>query len=40
MKRQKSFQNEDQAALYLVPTPIGNMQEISPRVLETLKMPM
>ncbi|WP_286146564.1 16S rRNA (cytidine(1402)-2'-O)-methyltransferase [Ileibacterium valens] len=37
MKRQKSFQNEDQSALYLVPTPIGNMQEISPRVLETLK---
>lgn len=37
MKRQKSFQNEEGAALYLVPTPIGNLQEVSPRVLQTLQ---
>lgn len=37
MKRQKSFQNEDGAALYLVPTPIGNVQEVSPRILQTLE---
>ncbi len=36
VKRQKSFQNEEKAALYLVPTPIGNVQEFSPRALETL----
>lgn len=37
MKRQKSFQNEDQAALYLVPTPIGNLKEVSERILKTLE---
>lgn len=38
MNRQKSFQNEQGAALYLVPTPIGNRNEISKRVLETLNL--
>lgn len=37
MKRQKSFDDESKAALYLIPTPIGNMQEISPRILQTLQ---
>lgn len=37
MKRQKSFQNEAGPALFLVPTPIGNRQEISPRALATLQ---
>lgn len=37
MKRQKSFQNKDGAALYLVPTPIGNVQEMSPRALQALE---
>lgn len=36
MNRQKSFQNSQKAALYLVPTPIGNVQELSERALETL----
>ena len=38
MNRQKSFQNEQGAALYLVPTPIGNRNEISKRVLDTLNL--
>lgn len=37
MNRQKSFQNEEAPALYLVPTPIGNLKEISPRQRETLE---
>lgn len=37
MKRQKSFENEAGPALYLLPTPIGNRQEISPRVLSMLE---
>ncbi len=36
VNRQKSFQNEDGPALYLVPTPIGNLQEVSPRMLDIL----
>lgn len=36
MNRQKSFEGS-QPAIYLVPTPIGNLQEMSPRALEALK---
>ncbi len=36
IKRQKSFQNENGPALYLVPTPIGHVQELSPRAIEVL----
>lgn len=36
MKRQQSFQNS-QATLYIIATPIGNLSEISPRVITTLK---
>ncbi|MGN1276668.1 MAG: 16S rRNA (cytidine(1402)-2'-O)-methyltransferase [Floccifex sp.] len=37
MKRQKSFETK-QASLYLVPTPIGNLSEMTKRSLETLEM--
>lgn len=37
MNRQKSFENEEAPALYLVPTPIGNRQEVSPRALAILE---
>lgn len=36
MKRQSSFEKEGGGALFLVPTPIGNMAEISDRVREVL----
>ena len=35
MKRQKSFES-DGAALLLLPTPIGNLQEVTPRILEAI----
>lgn len=35
MKRQQSFQN-NKACLYLIASPIGNLKEISQRVIETL----
>ncbi|MCM6833684.1 16S rRNA (cytidine(1402)-2'-O)-methyltransferase [Leuconostoc mesenteroides] len=37
MQQQKSFENQETGTLFLVPTPIGNLQDMSPRAIDTLR---